>query len=101
MCIRDRTNLYDQTVSLKEQMTDTPIIVANAIKRHLINYGASMGIEYDTARLDRCIKLLMDMAINTGSDDWVANARPIFMTELNMTRSMAVSYTHLDVYKRQ
>ena len=88
--VGNQTNLYDQTVSLKEQMTDTPIIVANAIKRHLINYGASMGIEYDTARLDRCIKLLMDMAINTGSDDWVANARPIFMTELNMTRSMVM-----------
>lgn len=88
--VGNQTNLYDQTASLKEQMTDTPIIVANAIKRHLINYGASYGINYDNARLDRCIKLLMDMAINTGSDDWVANARPIFMTELNMTRSMVM-----------
>lgn len=88
--VGNQTNLYDQTVSLKEQMTDTPIIVANAIKQHLINYGASMGIEYDTARLDRCIKLLMDMAVNTSSDDWVTNARPIFMTELNMTRSMVM-----------
>ena len=88
--VGNQTNLYDQTANLKEQMTDTPIIVANAIKRHLINYGASYGINYDTARLDKCIKLLMDMAINTGSDDWVQNARPIFMTELNMTRSMVM-----------
>lgn len=88
--VGNQTNLYDQTVSLKEQMTDTPIIVANAIKKHLINYGASYGIEYDNARLDRCIKLLMDMAVNTSSDDWVANARPIFMTELGMTRTMVM-----------
>ena len=88
--VGNQTNLYDQTVSLEEQMTSTPIIVANAIKRHLINYGASYGIEYDETRLNRCIKQLMDMAINTNSDDWVANARPIFMTELNMTRTMVM-----------
>lgn len=88
--VGNQTNLYDPTVSLKEQMTDTPIIVANAIKKHLINYGASYGIEYDNARLDNCIKLLMEMAMNYGSDDWVVQARPIFMSELNMTRSMVL-----------
>jgi len=88
--VGNQVNLYDQTVSLKEQVTDTPIIVANAIKKHVRNFGASYGIEYDDARLDKCIKQLMDMAINTGSDDWVENARPIFMRELNMTRSMVM-----------
>lgn len=88
--VGNQTNLYDKEVSLDEQITSTPIIVANAIKRHLINYGASYGIEYDEVRLDTCIKKLMDMAINTGSDDWVVNARPIFMTELNMTRTMVM-----------
>lgn len=88
--VGNQTNLYDQTVSLEEQMTSTPILVAAKIKQHIQNFGASNGIEYDDARLDRCIKLLMDMAINTGSDDWVVNARPIFMTELNMTRSMVM-----------
>lgn len=88
--VGNANNLYDPSVSLDEQMTSTPTLVAAAIKQHLINYGASYGIEYDEARLDRCIKLLMDMAINTGSDYWVANARPIFMTELNMTRTMVM-----------
>lgn len=88
--VGNQTNLYDVDVSLEEQVTSTPIIVANAIKRHLINYGASYGIEYDEVRLDTCIKKLMDMAINTNSDDWVVNARPIFMTELNMTRTMVM-----------
>jgi len=88
--VGNQVNLYDTAVSISEQMTDTPAIVAAAIKKHLINYGASYGIEYDNARLDRCIKLLMDMAINTSSDDWVVNARPIFMTELNMTRTMVL-----------
>ena len=88
--VGSQTNLYDQTVSLREQVTSTPIIVANTIKRHLINYGASYGIQYDEARLDRCIKQLMDMAVNTGSGSWVVNARPIFMNELGMTRNMVM-----------
>ena len=88
--VGNQTNLYDVDVSLSEQVTSTPIIVANAIKRHLINYGASYGIEYDDVRLDTCIKKLMDMAINTGSDSWVVQARPIFMQELQMDRSMVM-----------
>lgn len=88
--VGNQTNLYDQTVSLTEQMTDTPIIVANAIKKHIRNFAASYGIEYSDERLDACIKRLMDMAINTGSDDWVVNARPIFMDELKMSRNMVM-----------
>ncbi len=88
--VGNQQNLYDTSVSLQEQMTDTPIIVANAIKRHLINFGAGYGIEYDDARLDRAIKQLMDMAIETASDNWVENARPILMSELNMTRDMVM-----------
>lgn len=86
--VGNQTNLYDVDLPLSEQVTDTPIIVANAIKKHLINFGKSYGIEYDTARLDKCITLLMNMAINTPQGEWVAYARPIFMSELNMTREM-------------
>ena len=88
--VGNQQNLYDTTVALSQQVTDTPIIVANAIKTHLINYGASYGIAYDNARLDRAIKQLMDMAIAKGSDDWVVEARPILMSELNMTRTMVM-----------
>lgn len=88
--VGNQTNLYDTTVSLDEQMTSTPILVAASLKKHITNYAASYGITYDEARLDRCIKQLMDMAINTGSDNWVVNARPIFMTELGMTRTMVM-----------
>ena len=88
--VGNQANLYDPSASLREQMTDTPIIVANAIKKHIRNFGASYGIEYDDAALDRCIRRLMEMAINTGSGSWVENARPIFMTELNMTREMVM-----------
>ncbi len=88
--VGNQQNLYDTTVSLKEQMTDTPIIVANAIKRHIINFGAGYGIVYDDARLDRAIKRLMDMAIETPSGDWVENARPIMMDELGMSLEMVM-----------
>lgn len=91
--VGSQQNLYDPTVSLKEQVTDTPIIVANRIKKHLSDFGASYGIEYDTARLDRAVKQLMDMALNTASDNWVENARPILMSELNMTREMVLKRT--------
>ena len=86
--VGNQTNLYDSTVSLSEQVTDTPTIVANSIKTHISNFAATYGIVYDDERLNRCIKQLMDMAISTGSDDWVAEARPIFMNELGMTRNM-------------
>ena len=86
--VGNQTNLYDPTVSLSEQVTDTPIIVANAIKTHIRNFAASYGISYDDERLNRCIKQLMDMAINTGSDNWVLEAQKIFMVELNMNRNM-------------
>ena len=88
--VGNQTNLYDPTVSLQEQMTSTPILVAASLKKHISNFAASYGITYDEARLDRCIKQLMDMAINTPSDDWVVSARPIFMTELGMSRSMVM-----------
>ena len=88
--VGNQTNLYDPTVSLQEQMTSTPILVAASLKKHISNFAASYGITYDEARLDKCIKQLMDMAINTPSDDWVVNARPIFMTELGMTRTMVM-----------
>ena len=88
--VGNQTNLYDTTVSLQEQMTSTPILVAASLKKHISNYAASYGITYDEARLDKCIKKLMDMAINTAQDKWVSAARPIFMTELGMTRSMVM-----------
>ena len=89
--VGNQTNLYDTTVSLEEQMTSTPILVAASLKKHIRNYAATYGITYDEARLDKCIKQLMDMAINTpSSDDWVPNARPIFMSELGMTRTMVM-----------
>ena len=88
--VGNQTNLYDPTVSLEEQMTSTPILVAASLKKHINNYAASYGISYDEARLNKCIKKLMDMAINTPQDNWVSAARPIFMTELGMTRTMVM-----------
>ena len=89
--VGNQTNLYDTTVSFDEQMTSTPILVAASLKKHISNFAATYGIEYDSARLDRCIKQLMDMAINTSNSDlWVSNARPIFMRELGMTRTMVM-----------
>ncbi len=88
--VGNQTNLYDPTVSLEEQMTSTPILVAASLKKHINNYAASYGISYDEARLNKCIKKLMDMAMNTPQDKWVSSARPIFMTELGMTRTMVM-----------
>ncbi|MBR3109286.1 MAG: hypothetical protein IKH30_19185 [Clostridia bacterium] len=88
--VGNQTNLYDPSVSLEEQMTSTPILVAASLKKHINNYAASYGITYDEARLNKCIKKLMDMAMNTPQDKWVSSARPIFMTELGMTRTMVM-----------
>ena len=90
--VGNQTSLYDPETELQYQETSVPILVAASIKQHLNNVAASYGISYQEESLDRCIKKLMDMAIETHSDKWVEAMRPILMTELNMTRDM--------VYKR-
>ncbi len=83
-----QTSMYDPTVSINEQETSLPLLVAAKIKQHLRSVGSSNGIDYDEVRLDTCVKQLMDMAIATPSDDWSNAMRPILMAELNMTRDM-------------
>ena len=85
-----QTSLYDPDKAMDEASQDTavPIIVFNSIKKHLRNQGAIRNITYDDERLNRCIKRLMDMAVNTNQSDWVVSMRPILMEELNMTREM-------------
>ncbi len=85
-----QTSLYDPDKSMDESSQDTavPIIVFNSIKKHLRNQGAIRNITYDDEHLNRCIKRLMDMAVNTAQTDWVVSMRPILMEELNMTRQM-------------
>ena len=88
--VGNQTSLYDPSKPMGEASQDTalPIIVFNKIKAHLSNQGAMRNITYDDESLNRCVKRLMDMAVNTGQDDWVVSIRPILMEELNMTREM-------------
>ncbi len=88
--VGSQNSLYDPNKPINEASQDTavPIIVFNSIKTHLKNVGASRNIYYDEERLNKCIKRLMDMAVNTGQDYWLDEMRPILMEELNMTRSM-------------
>ncbi|MBP3645924.1 MAG: hypothetical protein J6K55_05820 [Clostridia bacterium] len=89
-----QTSLYDPDKAMDEASQDTavPIIVFNSLKKHLRNQGASRNITYDDERLNKCVKRLMDMAVNTdqGSNGelWLRQMRPILMEELNMTRDM-------------
>ena len=59
--VGNQANLYDPSVSLGEQRTWTPTLVAAKIKQHLQSIGASNNISYDEERLDKCIKRMMDM----------------------------------------
>ena len=86
--VGNQNNLYDPSVSLPEQAVSTPIIVANSIKRHIINFAEGHNIVYEDKRLDTCIKELMDMALVKSSDEFVPAARIIFMDTLAMTRDM-------------
>ena len=75
------------------QDTSLPIIVFNAIKKHLKECGQSRNIDYDDARLSACTKRLMDMAVNTGQSDWLPAMRSILMEELGMTKEMVYTRT--------
>ena len=85
-----QNTLYDPTKAMNEASQDTsmPIIVFNAIKKHLRNCGASRNIEYDDERLSVCAKRLMDMAVNYNESEWLDNMRTILMEELNMSKEM-------------
>ena len=88
--VGNQTSLYDPTKPMGESTQDTaaPIIVFNQVKKHLRNQGAIRNLTYDDESLNRCVKRLMDMAVNTAQTDWVVSIRPILMEELNMTREM-------------
>ncbi|MBQ8537455.1 MAG: hypothetical protein IJ461_08665 [Clostridia bacterium] len=89
-----QNTLYDPTSPVGESTQDTarPIIVFNSVKKHLRACGASYNIEYDDERLSRCVKRLMDMAVNYDQGDegkiWLEQMRTILMEELNMTKEM-------------
>ncbi len=90
-----QNTLYDPTKPMNEANQDTslPIIVFNAIKKHLRQCGQSRNIEYDDDRLSVCTKRLMDMAVNTGQGQWLSNMRSILMEELGMTKEMVYTRT--------
>ncbi len=90
-----QNTLYDTTKAMNEANQDTslPIIVFNAIKKHLRQCGQSRNIEYDDDRLSVCTKRLMDMAVNTGQGQWLTNMRSILMEELGMTKEMVYTRT--------
>ena len=88
--VGNQTSLYDPDKAMgeSEQDTSVPIIVFNSLKKHLRNQGAGYNITYDDDRLNKCVKRLMDMAVNTDQTAWLQYMRPILMEELNMTRDM-------------
>ena len=88
--VGNQTSLYDpdKPMGERDQDTSVPIIVFNSIKKHLRNQGAGYNITYDDERLNKCVKRLMDMAVNIDQTDWLQYMRPILMEELNMTRDM-------------
>ncbi len=97
--VGNQAMLYDPTVSLTEQATWQPTLVAASIKKHLISVGESNGISYDNTRLDICIKALMDMAVSYSQNDWVRQIQIILMNELNMKRETALlAATVSDIY---
>lgn len=97
--VGNQANLYDPSVSLNEQRTWQPMLVAASIKKHLLSIGESHGIFYDDERLNICIKRLMDMAVTTDQGNWIVSMRPILMEELNMTRDMVMlAATMNDIY---
>ena len=93
--VGSQNTLYDPTKPMNEANQDTslPIIVFNAIKKHLRQCGASRNLEYDDDRLSICAKRLMDMAVNSAQSDWLSNMRSILMEELGMTKEMVYTRT--------
>lgn len=61
------------------------------LKEHIANFAASYGVVYSDERLERCVQHLIQKSESTSFDLWARNAPAIFMVELQMTRSMAIT----------
>lgn len=88
--VGSQTSLYDKNkaISAAEQCTWRPSIVFNNIKKHLISVGDDYGMIFDEAKLNKCVKRLMDMAIDANQSDWLPQIRTILMEELDMPREL-------------
>ena len=88
--VGSQTTLYDKNkaISAAEQSTWRPSIVFNQIKRHLIEVGEDYSMTFEEAKLDKCVKRLMDMAVDSNQSDWLPSIRTILMEELDMPREM-------------
>ena len=88
--VASQTTLYDKNkaISAAEQSTWRPSIVFNQIKRHLIEVGEDYSMTFEESKLDKCVKRLMDMAVDYNQGDWLPEIRTILMEELDMPREM-------------
>lgn len=88
--VASQTTLYDKNkaISAAEQSTWRPSIVFNQIKKHLIEVGKDYSMTFEENKLNKCVKRLMDMAVDFNQGEWLPEIRTILMEELDMPREM-------------
>lgn len=88
--VASQTTLYDKNkaISAAEQSTWRPSIVFNQIKKHLIEVGKDYSMTFEENKLNKCVKRLMDMAVDYNQGEWLPEIRTILMEELDMPREM-------------
>ena len=88
--VGSQTSLYDKNkaISAAEQATWRPFIVFNNIKKNLVKVGNDYGMTFDEGKLNKCVKRLMDMAVDYNQSDWLPEIRTILMEELDMPREL-------------
>ncbi|MCR4707002.1 MAG: hypothetical protein K5746_03535 [Clostridiales bacterium] len=88
--VGSQTSLYDKNkaISAAEQATWRPFIVFNNIKKNLVKVGEDYGMTFDEAKMNKCVKRLMDMAVDYNQSDWLPEIRTILMEELDMPREL-------------
>ena len=88
--VASQTTLYDKNkaISASEQSTWRPSIVFNHIKQHLVEVGEDYNMTFDEEKLNKCVKRLMDMAVDYNQGDWLPEIRTILMEELDMPREL-------------
>ena len=88
--VGSQTTLYDKNkaITAAEQSTWRPSIVFNQIKNIIVTVGEEYDMTFDEAKIDKCVKRLMDMAVDYNQNDWLPEIRTIMMEELDMPREM-------------
>ena len=94
MCIRDRVSVFSMMISITLRIIPTLFLEAQKI----LKAQASRGVDFKEGKLQQKVTQIVSLLLPM----FIISLRKAYdLADTMEVRGYAVSYTHLDVYKRQ